>query len=71
MPRSSTRRALANRLESYLTFAGSVVAFTAYVWLLDHVRAPLVATYTFVNPIICGRIGMGTRWRTPDIANVG
>src|SRR5271170_3055824 len=42
----------------YLTFAGSVVAFTAYVWLLDHARAPLVATYTFINPIIA----VGLRW---------
>jgi drug/metabolite transporter (DMT)-like permease len=41
----------------YLTFAGSVVAFTAYVWLLDHERAPLVATYTFVNPIIAVLLG--------------
>jgi drug/metabolite transporter (DMT)-like permease len=36
---------------AYLTLAGSVVAFTAYVWLLDHVPGPLVATYTFVNPV--------------------
>jgi drug/metabolite transporter (DMT)-like permease len=41
----------------YLTFAGSVVAFTAYVWLLDHAKAPLVTTYTFVNPIIA--VGLG------------
>jgi drug/metabolite transporter (DMT)-like permease len=48
----------------YLTFAGSVVAFAAYVWLLDHARAPLVATYTFVNPIIAvglGRAVLGER----------
>jgi drug/metabolite transporter (DMT)-like permease len=42
---------------AYLTIAGSVVAFAAYVWLLDHARAPLVATYTFVNPIIA--VGLG------------
>lgn len=41
----------------YLTLAGSVVAFTAYVWLLDHAPAPVVATYTFVNPIIA--VGLG------------
>jgi drug/metabolite transporter (DMT)-like permease len=41
----------------YLTLAGSVIAFTAYVWLLDHAKAPLVATYTFVNPIIA--VGLG------------
>ena len=55
----------------YLTFAGSVVAFTAYVWLLDHVRAPLVATYTFVNPIIAVGLGwalLGERLTLPMLA---
>jgi drug/metabolite transporter (DMT)-like permease len=42
---------------SYLTFAGSVVGFAAYVWLLDHAPAPLVTTYTFVNPIIAVVLG--------------
>jgi drug/metabolite transporter (DMT)-like permease len=41
----------------YLTIAGSVVAFTAYVWLLDHAPTPLVATYTFVNPIVAVVLG--------------
>jgi drug/metabolite transporter (DMT)-like permease len=55
----------------YLTFAGSIVAFTAYVWLLDHVRAPLVATYTFVNPIIAVGLGwalLGERLTLPMLA---
>jgi drug/metabolite transporter (DMT)-like permease len=42
---------------AYLALAGSVLAFTAYVWLLDHAPAPLVATYTFVNPIIAVVLG--------------
>jgi drug/metabolite transporter (DMT)-like permease len=41
----------------YLTVAGSVVAFTAYVWLLDHAPGPLVTTYTFINPIIAVVLG--------------
>jgi drug/metabolite transporter (DMT)-like permease len=41
----------------YLTLAGSIVGFTAYVWLLDHAPGPLVATYTFVNPIIAVVLG--------------
>jgi drug/metabolite transporter (DMT)-like permease len=41
----------------YLTLAGSAVAFTAYVWLLDHAPTSLVATYTFVNPIVA--VGLG------------
>jgi drug/metabolite transporter (DMT)-like permease len=55
----------------YLTFAGSIVAFTAYVWLIDHVRAPLLATYTFVNPIIAVGLGwalLGERLTLPMLA---
>lgn len=42
---------------AYLILAGSVLTFTAYNWLLDHVEAPLVATYTFVNPIVAVLLG--------------
>jgi drug/metabolite transporter (DMT)-like permease len=42
---------------AYLIFAGTVLAFTAFVWLLDHVPAPLVSTYTFVNPVIAVFLG--------------
>jgi drug/metabolite transporter (DMT)-like permease len=42
---------------AYLTIAGSVVAFTAYIWLLDHLPGPLVATYTFVTPVIAVILG--------------
>ena len=41
----------------YLTVAGTVVAFGAYVWLLERVSPTFVATYTFVNPIIA--VGLG------------
>jgi drug/metabolite transporter (DMT)-like permease len=44
---------------AYLTVAGSVVGFTAYVWLLEHAPVPLVGTYTFVNPIIALLLGWG------------
>jgi drug/metabolite transporter (DMT)-like permease len=43
----------------YLIGAGSVVGFTAYMWLLDNAPGPLVTTYTFVNPIIAVILG----WR--------
>jgi drug/metabolite transporter (DMT)-like permease len=42
---------------AYLTFAGTVVGFAAYVWLLTQVSSTLVATYTFVNPIIAVLLG--------------
>ncbi len=41
----------------YLTFFGSIVALTAYVWLLKTVQASTVATYTYVNPVIAVFLG--------------
>lgn len=36
----------------YLITAGSVVAFTAYRWLLSNAPTPLVGTHAYVNPIV-------------------
>jgi len=36
---------------------GSVVAFTAYTWLLQHISPTLVATHTFVNPLVAVLVG--------------
>jgi drug/metabolite transporter (DMT)-like permease len=36
----------------YLITFGSVIAFTAYTWLLQHCSATLVATHSFVNPLV-------------------
>jgi len=36
----------------YLITLGSIVTFTAYTWLLDHVSPTLVSTHTYVNPVI-------------------
>jgi len=41
----------------YLIVLGSIVTFTAYTWLLDHVSPTLVSTHTYVNPIIAVLIG--------------
>jgi drug/metabolite transporter (DMT)-like permease len=37
---------------AYLITFGSVVAFTAYTWLLQHCSPTVVATHTFVNPLV-------------------
>jgi drug/metabolite transporter (DMT)-like permease len=42
---------------AYLTVAGSVIALTAYLWLLDHVSGSAVTTYTFITPIIAVLLG--------------
>ena len=41
----------------YLVFAGSIIAFTAYVYLLGVVSAPKAATYAYVNPVIAVLLG--------------
>jgi drug/metabolite transporter (DMT)-like permease len=41
----------------YLTVFGSIVALTAYVWLLKTVHPARVATYTYVNPVIAIFLG--------------
>jgi len=41
----------------YLTVAGSIVAFTAYVWLIHHQSPTKVGTYAYVNPVIAVLIG--------------
>jgi drug/metabolite transporter (DMT)-like permease len=41
----------------YLTIVGSLIAFTAYAWVLQHAPLPLIATYAFVNPIVAVFLG--------------
>jgi drug/metabolite transporter (DMT)-like permease len=42
---------------AYLTVVGSLVAFTAFVWVIRHAPLPLVTTYAFVNPVIAVFLG--------------
>jgi drug/metabolite transporter (DMT)-like permease len=42
---------------AYLILFGSVVAFTAYNWLLEHYSPTLVATHTYINPIVAVLLG--------------
>jgi drug/metabolite transporter (DMT)-like permease len=41
----------------YLVLAGSLLGFTAYVWLLRVSTPPLVATYAYVNPVVAVFLG--------------
>src|SRR5205085_206931 len=55
----------------YLALLGSVVGNTAYLWLLDRMSAPIVATYTFVNPVVAVILGawvLGERITLPSLA---
>jgi drug/metabolite transporter (DMT)-like permease len=42
---------------AYLVVAGSLVAFTSYVWLLQNAPISTVATYAYVNPVIALFLG--------------
>ncbi|MET0755090.1 MAG: drug/metabolite exporter YedA [Pseudoxanthomonas sp.] len=41
----------------YLMTFGSIIGFTAYVWLLHHVRPTLAGSYAYVNPVIAVVLG--------------
>jgi drug/metabolite transporter (DMT)-like permease len=41
----------------YLIVAGSIIAFTAYVWLIHHESPTKVGTYAYVNPVVAVLLG--------------
>jgi drug/metabolite transporter (DMT)-like permease len=41
----------------YLIVAGSIVAFTAYIWLIHHESPTKVGTYAYVNPVVAVLVG--------------
>jgi drug/metabolite transporter (DMT)-like permease len=41
----------------YLIVFGSIVGFTAYLWLLHHESPTRVATYAYVNPVVAVLLG--------------
>jgi drug/metabolite transporter (DMT)-like permease len=54
MPHVSLRAALALL---YLIVFGSLLAYTAFVWLLAHMPATRVASHAYVNPIVAVALG--------------
>jgi len=42
---------------AYLTVAGSILGFTAYVWLIHHESPTKVGTYAYVNPVVAVFVG--------------
>jgi drug/metabolite transporter (DMT)-like permease len=54
---------------AYLVVAGSLVAYTAYMWLLRAAPTSLVGTYAYVNPVVAVLLGTlvlgeALTWRT-------
>jgi drug/metabolite transporter (DMT)-like permease len=41
----------------YLIIAGSIVGYTAYVWLIHHESPTKVGTYAYVNPLVAVLVG--------------
>jgi drug/metabolite transporter (DMT)-like permease len=54
LPHVSLRAGLA---VLYLIVFGSLVAFTAYIWLLSHMPASSVSSYAYVNPVVAVALG--------------
>jgi len=50
----------------YLLVFGSLTAFVAFNWLLEHVPAPRVTTYAYVNPLVA--VLLGTWLHDEDMA---
>ena len=42
---------------AYLIVAGSILGFTAYVWLIHHESPTKVGTYAYVNPVVAVLVG--------------
>ncbi|MEN8375276.1 MAG: EamA family transporter [Gemmatimonadota bacterium] len=55
-PRAVSGRSLAAL--TYLILFGSVVAFSAYIWLLDHSTPARIGSHAYVNPIIAVLLGV-------------
>jgi drug/metabolite transporter (DMT)-like permease len=41
----------------YLILVGSLVGYTAYIWLVAHVAPAHAATYAYVNPVVAVLLG--------------
>lgn len=58
----------------YLVIFGSLVGYSAYIYLLDNVAVSKVATYAYVNPVIAvvlGAIFLGERFVTVEYVGMG
>ena len=55
---------------AFLVVFGSLAAFTAYVWLLNHVAVTTVATYAYVNPVVAVALGVAFRGETMSVRSL-
>jgi drug/metabolite transporter (DMT)-like permease len=55
---------------AFLVVFGSLMAFTAYAWLLNHVAVTTVATYAYVNPVVAVALGVAFRGETLSLRSL-
>jgi drug/metabolite transporter (DMT)-like permease len=55
---------------AFLVVFGSLAAFTAYIWLLNHVAVTTVATYAYVNPVVAVTLGVAFRGETMSLRSI-
>ncbi|GAB3589842.1 drug/metabolite exporter YedA [Hymenobacter daeguensis] len=55
----------------YLVMFGSIIAFTAYIWLLRAVEPALAGTYAFVNPVVAVLLGWAFAGESLSLAMLG
>ncbi|MFY2762896.1 drug/metabolite exporter YedA [Arenimonas sp. MALMAid1274] len=58
----------------YLAVFGSILAFSAYVWLLQNVRPALATSYAYVNPpiaLLLGALLLGERFEASAVGAMG
>ncbi len=54
----------------YLIVPGSIIAFTAYVWLIHHESPTKVGTYAYVNPVVAVLVGYFLGGETLDLRTI-
>ncbi|MGZ3622475.1 MAG: drug/metabolite exporter YedA [Ktedonobacteraceae bacterium] len=54
---------------AYLIIGGSLIAFSAYGYLLSHVRPALATSYAYVNPLVA--VGLGVALAGEQITMIG
>ncbi|HNF98327.1 MAG TPA: EamA family transporter, partial [Pseudomonadota bacterium] len=50
----------------YLMLFGSVIGFTAFVWLLRNTTAIVATSYAYVNPLVAVLLGWAYNGETPS-----
>ena len=55
----------------YLMIFGSWIGYSAYIYLLEHVPTPKVATYAYVNPIVASHTRLAHSARARGCLHAG